>query len=169
MNNWILKFEGWKPAEQAHREALCTLGNGIFATRGAAEEVPENKYNYPGTYLACAYNRATSHIAGRDIENEDLVNWPNWLFLTFRHQDGPWFDLEDVEVLEYIQELNIKEGSLLRKMKFKDKKERITSLISHRVVSMSNPHEAAVKWVLIPENWSGNITVRSAIDGRVRN
>ena len=169
MNNWILRFEGWNPAEQGHREALCTLGNGIFATRGAAEEVPENKYNYPGTYLAGAYNRATSKIAGRDIENEDLVNWPNWLYLTFKHQDGQWFDLEDTEVLEYIQELNIKEGSLLRKMKFRDKDGRITSLITHRVVSMNNPHEAAVKWVLIPENWSGIITVRSAIDGRVRN
>lgn len=169
MNNWILRYEGWKPGEQSHREALCTLGNGIFATRGALEEVPENKYNYPGTYLAGGYNRATSHIAGKDIENEDLVNWPNWLFLTFRHPDGPWFDLEDVEVLEYIQELNIKEGSLLRKMKFRDKKGRITSLISHRIVSMHNSHEAALKWVLMPENWSGKITIRSAIDGRVRN
>ncbi|MGM0666283.1 MAG: glycoside hydrolase family 65 protein [Bacteroidota bacterium] len=169
MNNWILRFEGWEPSEQAHREALCTLGNGIFATRGAAEEVPENKYNYPGTYLAGAYNRATSKIAGRDIENEDLVNWPNWLYLTFKHQGGSWFDLEDTLVLEYIQELNIKEGSLLRKMKFRDKDDRITSLITHRVVSMNNPHEAAVQWVLIPENWSGSITIRSAIDGRVRN
>lgn len=169
MNNWILHYEGWKPEEQALREALCTLGNGIFATRGAAEEVPENKYNYPGTYMACGYNRAKSHIAGREIENEDLVNWPNWLYLTFKHEDGEWFDLENVKVIEYIQELNLKEGVLLRKMKFKDSKERVTSLISERVVSMSNPHVAGIRWTLLPENWSGDIIVRSAIDGRVKN
>ncbi|MEA1887532.1 MAG: glycosyl hydrolase family 65 protein [Bacteroidota bacterium] len=169
MNNWILHYEGWKPEAQALREALCTLGNGIFATRGAAEEVPENKYNYPGTYMAGGYNRATSHIAGKEIENEDLVNWPNWLYLTFKHEDGEWFDLEKVEVIEYLQELNLKEGVLLRKMKFRDSKERITSLISERVVSMSNPHEAGIKWTLLPENWSGTVILRSAIDGRVKN
>jgi hypothetical protein len=33
----------------------------------------------PGTYLAGGYNRLETEIAGRVIENEDLVNWPNWL------------------------------------------------------------------------------------------
>ncbi|MBS0010132.1 MAG: glycoside hydrolase family 65 protein [Bacteroidales bacterium] len=169
MNNWILRYEGWNPEQQPLRESLCTLGNGVFATRGALEEVPENKYNYPGTYLAGGYNRAKSNIAGKEIENEDLVNWPNWLFLTFKHKDGDWFDLEKVEVIEYLQELNLKEGILLRKMKFRDSKERISSLISERLVSMKNPHEAGIRWTLLPENWSGTICIRSAIDGRIKN
>ena len=169
MNNWTLRYTDWNPEEQSLREALCTLGNGVFATRGAAEEVPGNRYNYPGTYLAGGYNRMTSKVAGREIENEDLVNWPNWLFLSFRHQDGSWLDLEQVEVMEYLQELDVKQGTLMRKMKFRDPDDRITSLISTRVVSMGDLHEAGIQWILIPENWSGPITVRSGIDGRVTN
>lgn len=169
MKNWILRYNGWNPGEQSLREALCTLGNGIFATRGAAEEVPENDYNYPGTYLAGGYNRLTSHIAGKDIENEDLVNWPNWLFLSYQHKEEKWFDLNQVEVLEYVQELNLKEGNLQRKMKFRDKQDRITSILSQRVVNMDNPHEAGIEWIVIPENWSGSITLRSGIDGGVSN
>ena len=169
MKDWILSYTSWNPEEQPHREALCTLGNGIFATRGAAEEVPGNEYNYPGTYLSGGYNRLTSHVAGRDIENEDLVNWPNWLFLTFKQADGSWLDLDRVDVLEYVQELNLKNGNLKRKMKFRDDQNRVTSIISTRIVSIHNPHEAGIEWIMIPENWSGPAIIRSGIDGRVTN
>ena len=30
--DWTLVYEGFSPAEEGHREALCTLGNGFFAT-----------------------------------------------------------------------------------------------------------------------------------------
>jgi len=169
MNHWILRYTEWKPEEHALREGLCTVGNGVIACRGAFEEQTENDYNYPGTYMAGGYNRATSQVADKEIENEDLVNWPNWLYLTFRHEDGEWFDLTQVDVLDYIQELDLKKGILTRKIKFVDRKERISSLISKRVVSMNNPHEAGIEWILIPENWSGPITIRSGIDGRIRN
>ncbi len=43
--------------------------------------------HYPGTYLAGGYNRLRTDIAGRVVENEDLVNFPNWLALTFRIAD----------------------------------------------------------------------------------
>jgi alpha,alpha-trehalase len=33
--------------------------------------------NYPGTYVAGLYNRLRTPIAGRTLENEDLVNAPN--------------------------------------------------------------------------------------------
>lgn len=72
-------YSDWKSEDQKLREALCTLGNGYFATRGAAEESKDDGTHYPGTYLAGGYNRAQSNISGKTIENEDLVNFPNWL------------------------------------------------------------------------------------------
>ena len=42
------------------REALCTLGNGYFATRGAAEEADADEIHYPGTYLAGGYKYASA-------------------------------------------------------------------------------------------------------------
>lgn len=32
---WLLDYRGFAPAEEGVREALCTLVNGYFATRGA--------------------------------------------------------------------------------------------------------------------------------------
>lgn len=43
MNPWILEYDGFDPKEESLREALCTLGNGYFATRGAA---PESRPGY---------------------------------------------------------------------------------------------------------------------------
>jgi trehalose/maltose hydrolase-like predicted phosphorylase len=38
MNGWSLRYAGLDPADEGRREALCTLGNGVFATRGSAPE-----------------------------------------------------------------------------------------------------------------------------------
>jgi alpha,alpha-trehalase len=107
MSAWSLVYEGFDPDKEELREALCTLGNGYFATRGASQEARADGFHYPGTYLACGYNRLETEIAGRVIENEDLVNIPNWLPLSFRIAGGDWFDLKDVEILHYRQELDI--------------------------------------------------------------
>ena len=31
---WVIGYEGFNPKQEGLREALCTLGNGRFATRG---------------------------------------------------------------------------------------------------------------------------------------
>jgi len=169
MNGWKLVYEGWKPNEEPLREALCTLGNGYIATRGAVSSVKAGGAHYPGTYLAGGYNRLESEIAGRVVENEDLVNWPNWTLLTFRFEGEDWFALESVELLEYRQELDLEEGVLNWLCRFRDAKGRETALRSRRIVHMADMHMAAIEWTITAENWSGRIEVRSALDGRVEN
>lgn len=170
MAEWSIIYEEWVPKEQPLREALCTLGNGYIATRGAFEEAKaESEFYYPGTYLAGGYNRLVSEIAGRKIENEDLVNWPNWLPVSFRYPGGDWFHMSNVEVLAFRQELDLKHGLLHRFVHFRDSQGRESNLKSRRLVSMSNPHLAALEWELTPLNWSGEVELRAALDGRVIN
>lgn len=169
MSGWELFYGEWDPDEQPRREALCALGNGYFVTRGADETQRAHGRHYPGTYFAGAYNRAESRIAGQRIVNEDLVNWPNWLFLTWRPRGGEWFDIDEVELLSFEQRLDLHRGLLTRNMRFRDAEGRTTSLVSRRFVSMDDEHLGAVQWKLTPEDWSGTIELRSEIDGRVRN
>ncbi len=169
MNAWTLVYNNFSPDQQGLREALSTLGNGHFATRGAVEYAEADGIHYPGTYLAGGYNRLISEIHGHVIENEDLVNLPNWLSLTFRIGDGPWFNLHDVEILVYRQELDLKRGVLHHTLEFRDAEARETCLTSRRIVHMKNPHLAAIEMTLSAENWSGPIEIKSALNGRVRN
>jgi alpha,alpha-trehalase len=175
MDTWFFGYDGFNPENERLREALCTLGNGYFATRGAGAESVADEIHYPGTYLAGGYNRLKTKIAGREVENEDLVNMPNWLPLTFRIRygldegEGRWFDPMGVEILSYRQDLDMKKGLLLRTVRFQDEKGRITTLKDRRLVHMENPHYAALEMKLIPENWTGRIEFRSALDGRVTN
>ena len=169
MSTWSFVYEGFNPDEEGLREALCTLGNGYFATRGASPEAEADDVHYPGTYLAGGYNRLQTDIAGRTIENEDLVNLPNWLPLTFRIDGGEWFHLMTVDVLAYRQELDMRHGILVRAIRFQDKHGRATRLMSRRLVHMGDEHLAALETTLVAENWTGRVEVRTALDGRVVN
>ncbi|MFH1833481.1 MAG: HAD-IA family hydrolase, partial [bacterium] len=166
---WSFVYEGFEPEQEKLRETLCTLGNGYFATRGAAPEASADDVHYPGTYVAGGYNRLTSDIQGRSIENEDLVNLPNWLPLTFRIEGGEWFDLRKVEILDFRQELNLRQGVLLRTVRFRDSEGRRTTLTSRRFVHMASPHRAGLETTLTSEDWAGRLEIRSALDGRVVN
>ncbi|MFW6150999.1 MAG: glycoside hydrolase family 65 protein [Chloroflexota bacterium] len=166
---WALKYDGFDPQNEPLREALCTLGNGYFATRGAAPESVADGLHYPGTYIAGCYNRLTTLVSGQSIENEDLVNVPNWLCLYFRIDDADWFDVQKVEVLEYRQELDLRAGVLSRLVRFEDEAGRRTRLFQRRFVHMSQPHLAGLETTFVAENWSGDLIVRTALDGTVAN
>lgn len=166
---WTLAFEGFDPAAEGTREALCTLGNGYFATRAAAAWARADDVHYPGIYLAGGYNRLRTDIAGRTVEHEDLVNLPNWLALEFRIATGAWFDARCATLLSYRQALDLRRGLLLRHIRFEDPEGRRSTLEERRLVSMADMHLGALEFKLTAENWSGCVTLRSAIDGRVVN
>ncbi len=168
-NPWMLIYDTFDPAQEGLREALCTLGNGYFASRGAAPESKANDIHYPATYLAGGYNRLETEISGQVIENEDLVNFPNWLYLNFRIENGEWFDLEKVEILSYCQELDIYQGILKRTLRFQDKEGRISQVVNQRFIHQRLVHLGCQKLSVTAENWSGAIEFQSALDGRVIN
>ncbi len=167
--DWIVRFDGFDPEQEQLRETLCTLGNGYFATRGAVEETEADAIHYPGTYLAGGYNRRKTALAGRTVENEDFVNLPNWLSLTFRPEDGEWFHPNVYEILTWTRELDLKQGILTRTLHVRDPQGRETRLCYRRFVSLAEPHLAGISLSLTPENWVGRLHIRSALDGRVRN
>jgi alpha,alpha-trehalase len=169
MSEWSLGYEGFEPDREGLREALCTLGNGVFATRGAAPEASADDVHYPGTYAAGTYDRLKTDIAGRTVENEDMVNLPNWLVLTFRPEGGGWLDLRKVDVIEHRQELNLRTGVLTRSFRFGDGEGRVTHVMQRRLVSMAEPSLAALETTIVAENWSGPMQIRSAVDGTVTN
>lgn len=168
VTGWSLRYEKVEPRREGLREALCTLGNGYFATRGAAPESRTDGVHYPGTYVAGCFNRLQSVVARRATENESLVNAPNWLCLTFAAGDGPWLGSADVEVLEDCQELDLRRGVLTRRRRVRDNLGHLTRIAHRRFVHMGAAHLAALEMTITPE-WSGRLRIRSELDGRVTN
>ena len=168
MTEWLLVYDGYDPDEEGLREALCTTGNGVFATRGAAPECRADDVHYPGTYRIGLYDTQVTTIEGTSVPNESLVNLPDWLDFRFRIEDGEWFGPDQSELLDYEQRFDIREGVLSRHLRFRDD-DRITSVTQRRFVSMRDAHLAAMETTFKAENWSGRLEVQSGLDGRVRN
>jgi trehalose/maltose hydrolase-like predicted phosphorylase len=169
VNGWTLRYEGFVPSQEGLREALCAVGNGYFATRGAAPESRADGIHYPGTYISGCYNELRTEIAGRAVENESLVNAPNWLPLTFAAMDGPWLDPGETKILDLVQELDLRRGVLTRRLRISDRNGRITRATCRRFVHMGAAHLAAMELTIVPENWSGLLRIRSELDGNVEN
>ncbi|WP_326672083.1 glycoside hydrolase family 65 protein [Streptomyces canus] len=169
MNDRTWEYEGCDAAEERLRESLCTLGNGYFATRGALPECAADEVHYPGTYAAGCYNRLTSRVAGRAVENEDMVNLPNWLPLRFRLDGGPWLTPDAGVVTGHHLVLHLASGLLERHTRYDLGQERELTVRQLRLVHMGDPHLAALRTEFTSENLTGELEVEAALDGGVTN
>src|ERR1700729_3579806 len=169
VDGFLLAYDGFDPRTEGLREALTSTGNGYLCTRGAAEWEDADGVHYPGTYAHGGYNRETTMMGGLPVLNEDLVNLPNWLVLELRIEGEEAVTLEDVELLDYRHEYDIRDATVVRRLRFRDRGGRETTLASRRFVSMADQHHAGIEWILVPENWSGQVEVISALDARVSN
>ena len=168
-DGWKITYRTYEPSKERTREALLAVGNGYSGTRGTMDESDANKINYPGTYIAGVYNRLSTPVAGRDVWNEDFVNVPNWLPVTFSINDGKWFDINDTEILSIERNLDFKTGRLSRSLKVRDQNGNETLIESNRFTSMAEPHLSALEYTVKPLNYNGKITIKTGINGAIIN
>ncbi|MDH6431970.1 trehalose/maltose hydrolase-like predicted phosphorylase [Streptomyces sp. SAI-144] len=169
MTSWTWEYDGYEPTGERLRESLCTLGNGYLATRGALPECTADDVHYPGTYAAGCYNRLTSEVAGRRVENEDMVNLPNWLPLRFRLPGQEWITPYTAEVLDHRHVLHLSCGLLERRTRFGLGAGRVLTVRQQRLVHMADPHLAALRTEFTPDGFTGELEVEAALDGGVTN
>ena len=166
---WSLVYHDYDPSKELSREALLSVGNGFFATRGAMEEVNAGKSNYPGTYMAGLYNRRKSKVGDRFIENEDFVNFINWLPVSFRIGKGQWFDPSKDNFTLVERKLDLRTGVLYRKIIVHHTDGKESAVESRRFASMENCHLAGLEYNITPVNYSGEIEIRSLLDADLVN
>ncbi|MFC8765425.1 glycoside hydrolase family 65 protein [Streptomyces sp. NPDC057193] len=171
---WTWGYDHYDSGREPLVEALCTLGNGRFATRGSAPECPAGGAHYPGTYLAGCYDRLPSVVAGERVDNEDLVNLPNWTLLRYRclPDDGPagdWLTPDSGELRHYDVRLDLRAGVLTRRLFFEAARGRGLRVSHIRVVHMGDSGLAAQCTLFRAYGWSGSVEVQSVLDGSVTN
>ncbi|PWK65188.1 trehalose/maltose hydrolase-like predicted phosphorylase [Streptomyces sp. CG 926] len=171
---WRWEYPRYDPKSERLVEAMCTLGNGRFATRGAAPETVADDIHYPATYLAGCYDRLTSTVAGRAVSNEDMVRLPDWTALRYRclpdgAQPGAWLTPDHPTQRHHRVSLDLRTGTLTRRMLFHDSDGRRLGVTHTRLVHMADPHLAAQRTVLRAYGWKGRIEIASVLDGDVVN
>jgi len=166
---WNLVYEQFEPAQEGTREALCTLGNGYWATRGAVPGTTADDTHYPGTYFAGVYNRLTTDVDERLIQTEHLVNAPDWTHVTVRHATGELLHPGAAPMVSHRQDLDLRTGVLTRTNRYRDTAGRTTRITSRQVVSIAEPNLAGLEITLEAENWSGEMLLESGINARVAN
>lgn len=166
---WRLIYEGFDPAHEGHREALTATGNGYLVTRGARPEHRDDGIHYPGTYVAGVYNRLTSTIHGRPLEEEHLVNTPNWLPVDLRIGNGPWLSTGQVATYDERRELDLRRGLVTRRAVLTGPDGNRLELLQRSFASMDDPHLAVLETTINAPDRSCIVTLRAGIDAGVRN
>ncbi len=162
-DNWSLSYHDYNTEKERSREALFTIGNGYFGTRGAMPEADINSVNYPGTYMAGLYNRLVSEVNGRELENEDFVNAINWLPMSFRINDGQWLDINNTKIIKINRKLDFKSGLFTRELLVEDDQHRRTMIYTRSFASMDNMHIAGIHYCLQAVNYSADISIKSGL------
>ena len=128
-DSWRVAYSDYDPKKEKTRETLLTVGNGYFGTRGAMEETDAGGQNYPGTYIAGLYNRLTSKVGNKDVENEDFVNCPNWLKMQVNLNFDSPLNINQVRILEIERMLDLKTGMSTRSLIIEDEGKRQTRIV----------------------------------------
>lgn len=113
----------------------------------------------PGLIFSTIRNTRKSVIDGQPVYNEDLVNCINWLPVTFKIDDGDWFQPHEAELFSYEKDLDFRDGSFTRTLGFRSQNGKETEVVARHCVSMADKHLAAVEYSVTPMNYSGVITV----------
>ncbi|MFJ2666370.1 beta-phosphoglucomutase family hydrolase [Nocardia fluminea] len=166
---WNLIYDDFDPAQEGTREALCTTGNGYWASRGASPGSVPDGVHYPGTYLAGIYDRCTSTVGERVIETEHLVNAADWTFVAVRHGDGTVLRPGGPDSVGHHQDLNLRAGVLSCIDRYEDQRGRRTTVTTRRFHSMADPHVAVLELSVHAENWDGELIIESIVEGHVGN
>jgi beta-phosphoglucomutase family hydrolase len=168
-DGWNLTYNYFDPADEKLRETLTAIGNGYLGNRGSFEGESASDVHYPGTYIAGVYNKLATMVGGKRIYNNDFVNCPNWTSVELAIGSSDYVSLLKMTILSYKHGLDIKEGVVARTIIVKDTRGRVTRIKTRRIASMHDPHLCALQFDVTPLNYSGEIRIRSALDGRIIN
>ncbi len=166
-NRFEIVFDAYDPGEEAARESLLGLGNGVIFVRAAAPEsavaAPSHSRHYPGLYRAGGYDTATRCIDGEAVQHTALARLPDPFGLALAIGDGPWLTVDDATLLTYRHALDLDAGVARRELLWRDGGGRRVRITETRLASLVEPQLAALRWVVEAPDGPLPLRLRSAM------
>ncbi len=158
-NEFIIPESLYNEKENLKFESLFALSNSYLGIRGSHEE--GTKISLPYFYINGVFDKSETFM-------RELVTLPNPLGIRF-YIEKELIGIEDCEILEYLRELDIKNGILWKSLILRDSKGRETKIEGCRFASRKNIHRIGIIYNLTPINYDGIIEVESETDGSIIN
>ncbi|HTO22513.1 MAG TPA: glycoside hydrolase family 65 protein, partial [Spirochaetia bacterium] len=167
---WVIRETSPEPSQSARFETIFSLGNGSLGMRGTFEEPFPGAV--PGTYLNGFYEETPivyGEIAYGYAKNRQvMLNVADGRIITLRIGDET-FDLSTGTVLRYERVLDLRRGILERRAAWRSPAGAVVEIETRRLVSLSDPHVAAIQWSARLVEGDGRLSVVSSVDGSVTN
>lgn len=177
----IYEYDEWKVIEKEfsektnqRSETIFSLGNGYLGIRGNLEEgySGDPKTSLVGTYINGIYESEPimygEYHYGYPLWGQTMINVTDWRLISFWIDDEK-FDMLKGSIKDYSRTLDMKNGKLIRELIWRSPKGKEVYVNIERFVSLSNKHLAAIRFMVKPLNFDGEITFVSELDGDVRN
>ncbi len=170
-DEWKIIEEGFNPEMHEASESMFSLGNGYMGQRANFEE----KYSgetLQGTYIAGVYYPDKTRVGwwknGYPEYFAKVLNAPTWIGINVK-VDGEELDLHTCKVKDFVRELNMKEGFLLRTFKAELPSGKQIEVKAQRFLSIVREEIGAIRYEVTALNFEGRIELNSYLEGNVVN
>src|SRR5688572_15985683 len=170
-NEWQIIEEGFNPHYNQISESIFSIGNGRMGQRANFEEEYTGE-TLQGSYVAGVYYPDKTRVGwwknGYPEYFAKVLNAPNWIGIHISI-DNQKLDLAKCKVEDFKRVLDMKAGLLSRSFAatFPDgKKVRVES---KRFCSMARGEVGAIRYSIIPLNFSSKVTLSLFVDADVMN
>ena len=174
LHSWQIIEEGYSPENILQNETIFALGNGYLGIRASFEEGLTGNHNrtIDGIYINGFYESVPIPHAekgyGYARNTQTMLNVTDSKIIELYLEDER-FSMDRGEILNFKRTLDMKKGFMTREVTWRSPGGREVEIIIHRLVSFACCHLLAFKYEIRPLNFSGAITIVSALDGDVDN
>lgn len=177
----IYPFEPWNVTEDHldlamnyRNETTFALSNGYIGTRGTHEEAYDfdEQHGLEGNFLNGLYEQ--EHVRygewnfGFPTESQTILNVPNCKTIRLV-VDGEPMDIRTGTLQNYRRTLDMKHGQVVRSFEWTSPNGKTVRVESTRFVSLAHKNRMAQRYSVTPVNFSGTLTLHSALDADVEN
>lgn len=155
---WTLTEAPFDPKALHHKETIFTIGNGYLSTRGAFEE------GYPGDHRATFVHGVFDKAP---LVFTELANAPDWLPLVVL-LNGQRFAMQRGAVLSYQRSLDLRNGLLTRRVRWKSPSGDVATLTFQRFASLAEEHSLLIRCQVETE-FDGTVEFRLGLNGNTDN
>ena len=170
-HEWEIIEEGFDPHYNKISESIFSIGNGRMGQRANFEEEYSGE-TLSGSYVAGVYYPDKTRVGwwknGYPEYFAKVLNAPSWTSIHISI-DSQKLDLAKCKVVNFVRTLDMKTGLLTRKFSavFPDGKQ--VNVEAKRFCSMANGEAGAIRYALLPVNFSAKAFISMAVDADVVN